>query len=281
MITDVAGGQEERTAILAENEIARYRADGIVIPRHRLSAERIDRLRATLDRLIAENPGIRPERLVSVHIEGQNSEGVRGSADFLELAREPAILDMVEQLIGPDIILWGCQIFCKPGGDGMEVPWHQDGHYWPIRPLATCTVWVALDASTAENGCLRVIPGSHRQRILFDHMREDRTDLVLTQRVADGQFDPATAMDVELAPGEMSMHDVHLIHGSNPNRSTRRRAGVAIRYMPATSLFDRTLMPRSAASGYTIDFANRPIWLLRGVDRTGRNDFAVGHRAAK
>lgn len=281
MITDVAGGQEERTAILAENEVARYRADGIVIPRHRLSAERIDRLRATLDRLIAENPGIRPERLVSVHIEGQNSEGVRGSADFLELAREPAILDMVEQLIGPDIILWGCQIFCKPGGDGMEVPWHQDGHYWPIRPLATCTVWVALDASTAENGCLRVIPGSHRQRILFDHMREDRTDLVLTQRVADGQFDPATAMDVELAPGEMSMHDVHLIHGSNPNRSTRRRAGVAIRYMPATSLFDRTLMPRSAASGYTIDFANRPIWLLRGVDRTGRNDFAVGHRAAK
>lgn len=281
MITDVAGGQEERTAILAENEIARYRADGIVIPRHRLSAERIDRLRATLDRLIAENPGIRPERLVSVHIEGQNSEGVRGSADFLELAREPAILDMVEQLIGPDIILWGCQIFCKPGGDGMEVPWHQDGHYWPIRPLATCTVWVALDASTAQNGCLRVIPGSHRQRILFDHMREDRTDLVLTQRVADGQFDPATAMDVELAPGEMSMHDVHLIHGSNPNRSTRRRAGVAIRYMPATSLFDRTLMPRSAASGYTIDFANRPIWLLRGVDRTGRNDFAVGHRAAK
>lgn len=281
MITDVAGGQEERTAILAENEIARYRADGIVIPRHRLSAERIDRLRATLDRLIAENPGIRPERLVSVHIEGKNSEGVRGSADFLELAREPAILDMVEQLIGPDIILWGCQIFCKPGGDGMEVPWHQDGHYWPIRPLATCTVWVALDASTAQNGCLRVIPGSHRQRILFDHMREDRTDLVLTQRVADGQFDPATAMDVELAPGEMSMHDVHLIHGSNPNRSTRRRAGVAIRYMPATSLFDRTLMPRSAASGYTIDFANRPIWLLRGVDRTGRNDFAVGHRAAK
>lgn len=281
MITDVAGGQEERTAILAENEVARYRADGIVIPRHRLSAERIDRLRATLDRLIAENPGIRPERLVSVHIEGKNSEGVRGSADFLELAREPAILDMVEQLIGPDIILWGCQIFCKPGGDGMEVPWHQDGHYWPIRPLATCTVWVALDASTAENGCLRVIPGSHRQRILFDHMREDRTDLVLTQRVADGQFDPATAMDVELAPGEMSMHDVHLIHGSNPNRSTRRRAGVAIRYMPATSLFDRTLMPRSAASGYTIDFANRPIWLLRGVDRTGRNDFAVGHRAAK
>ena len=77
----------------------------------------------------------------------------------------------------------------------------------------------------------------------------------------------------------MSMHDVYLIHGSNPNPSPRRRAGVAIRYMPATSLFDRGLMDRSAISGYTIDFANRPIWLLRGQDRTGRNDFRRGHSA--
>ena len=71
----------------------------------------------------------------------------------------------------------------------------------------------------------------------------------------------------------MSMHDVYLIHGSNPNPSPRRRAGVAIRYMPATSLFDRGLKERSAISGYTVDFGNRPIWLLRGQDRTGRNDF--------
>jgi len=88
------------------------------------------------------------------------------------------------------------------------------------------------------------------------------------------QFDPTTAWDIELEPGQMSMHDVYLIHGSNPNPSPRRRAGVAIRYMPATSHFDRGLMDRSAISGYTIDFANRPIWLLRGQDRTGRNDSA-------
>jgi ectoine hydroxylase-related dioxygenase (phytanoyl-CoA dioxygenase family) len=263
---------------LSRDEIERFRNAGIVIPRYRLPSARIDGLRATLDRLIAANPTVRPERLVSVHIEGRNSEGVRGSRDFLALAREPAILDLVEQLIGPDIILWGCQIFCKPGGDGMEVPWHQDGHYWPIRPLATCTVWVALDRSTVENGCLRVIPGSHRGQRLYDHLREDRDDVVLNQAVKPGEFDPSTALDVELEPGQMSMHDVYLIHGSNPNRSPKRRAGVAIRYMPATSLFDRGLMARSAASGYTVDFTSRPIWLLRGVDRTGRNDFRVGHR---
>ncbi len=266
---------------LSGPEIARYRQDGYVVPELRVAAAHVASLRATLDRLIAENPGIRPERLVSAHIEGKNAEGVRGSSGFLDLARDPAIVAAVAQLIGPDVILWGCQIFCKPGGDGMEVPWHQDGHYWPIRPLATCTVWVALDESKVANGCLRVIPGSHRERTLLDHMREDRTDVVLNQRAVPGSFDEGTAADIELEPGQMSMHDVFLIHGSNANRSPRRRAGVAIRYMPATSLFDRTLMKPGAGSGYTVDFTTRPLWLLAGQDRTGRNDFTIGHARAE
>jgi hypothetical protein len=71
-----------------------------------------------------------------------------------------------------------------------------------------------------------------------------------------------------------------MIHGANRNLAPQRRAGVAIRYMPGTSVFERGLMPTTDKSGYTVDFANRPIWLLRGQDRTGRNDFAIGHRAA-
>ncbi|MBL8806090.1 MAG: phytanoyl-CoA dioxygenase family protein [Rhodospirillales bacterium] len=265
---------------LSESEIGRYRQDGYVVPSLRLSPARVAALRGTLDRLIAENPGIRPERLVSAHIEGRNAEGVRGSADFLDLARDPGIVAAVARLIGPDVILWGCQIFCKPGGNGMEVPWHQDGHYWPIRPLATCTVWIALDESKIENGCLRVIPGSHRARELHAHMREEREDVVLNQRAADGTFDEATAVDIELEPGQMSMHDVYLIHGSNANRSPKRRAGIAIRYMPGTSLFDRTIMRPGDQSGYKIDFTTRPLWLLAGQDRTGLNDFRVGHAHA-
>src|SRR3954453_5220851 len=108
---------------LLPEEMRRYGEEGWVVPRWRLPEDRVARLRSTLDRLIAENPGIRPERLVSAHIEGKNAEGRRGSRAFLEVASEPAIVDMVEQLIGPDVILWGCQIFCKPGGDGLEVPW--------------------------------------------------------------------------------------------------------------------------------------------------------------
>ncbi|MBL8696905.1 MAG: phytanoyl-CoA dioxygenase family protein [Alphaproteobacteria bacterium] len=267
-------------AHLTVDERARYVRDGWVVPKWRLPAARVDAMRASLDRLIADNPGIRPEKLVSAHIEGENSEGVRGSRDFLELAMDKEIVELVADAIGEDIILWGCQVFCKPGGDGLETPWHQDGHYWPIRPLATCTVWLALDPSTRANGCLRVIPGSHAARELYSHMTENRTDVVLTAKIDDPAFDEGKAVDIELEPGQMSLHDVYMIHGANANRSPQRRAGVAIRYMPGTSVFERGLIATSSKSGYKVDFATRPLWLLRGRDRTGRNDFERGHRRA-
>ena len=262
---------------LSADEIAKYGDDGYVIPEFRLPAARIDHLSGTLDELIRLNPNVRPEKLVSAHIEGRNSEGVRGSSDFLDLARDTEIVDRVADLIGDDIILWGCHIFCKPGRTGHETPWHQDGHYWPIRPLATCTVWVALDSSTHENGCLRVIPGSHIGRVVRSHVHDDREDVVLAARTADDAFDETEAVDLELEPGQMSMHDVYMIHGAAANTSPHRRAGVALRYMPATSVFDRGLNPVDGKSGIPVSFAQRPLWLLRGKDRTGRNDFAVGH----
>jgi hypothetical protein len=267
-------------AHLTPDEIARYKQDGWVRPQFRLPQEQVTRMREALDDLIARNPGVRPEKLVSAHIDnngGDNGEGVRGSRAFLELALDPQIVELVSDVIGDDVILWGCHVFCKPPGDGYETPWHQDGHYWPIRPLATCTVWVALEASDKGNGCLRVIPGSHRARQLHDHLHEDRTDLTLQQRLAPGTFDEATAVDVELQPGEMSLHDVYMIHGARPNTSQRRRTGVALRYMPSTSVFDRSLKPVDGKTGVPVNFAKRPLWLVRGVDRSGRNDFQVGH----
>ncbi len=263
---------------LTPTEIAQYQRDGWVRPSFRLPEPQVTRMREALDDLIARNPGVRPEKLVSAHIEGDNGEGVKGSKAFLDLALDPQIVELVSGVLGDDIVLWGCHVFCKPPGDGYETPWHQDGHYWPIRPLATCTVWVALEASDRGNGCLRVIPGSHREHRLWDHLHEDRNDLTLQQRLAPGTFDEATAVDIELQPGEMSLHDVYMIHGARPNTSQRRRTGVALRYMPSTSLFDRSLRPVDGKSGVPVDFAKRPLWLVRGVDRTGRNDFRVGHR---
>jgi hypothetical protein len=265
-------------AELSAAEVAQYHADGWVVPSFRLPPAQVDGLRDALEQLLRDNPGVRPEKLVSAHIEGDNGEGVRGSARFLELAKDPAIVDLVSGVIGEDVILWGCHVFCKPAAEGYETPWHQDGHYWPIRPLANCTVWVALEPSNRSNGCLRVIPGSHRAQRLHEHLAEDRSDLTLNQRLAAGSFDEARAVDIELEPGQMSLHDIYMIHGAAANHSAQRRTGVALRYMPATSVFDRQLRPADGKTGVPVDFARRPLWLLRGLDRSGRNDFETGHR---
>jgi hypothetical protein len=265
-------------SLLGGDEAAQYAAEGWVIPRFRLAPDRVAAMAQALDALILANPGVRPEKLVSAHVEGDNGEGVRGSRAFLDLARDPQIVDLVSGVLGDDIVLWGCHVFCKPAGEGYATPWHQDGHYWPIRPLANCTVWVALEPSTRANGCLRVIPRSHVGQQLHPHLHEDRSDLTLNQRLADGTFDASLAVDLELQPGQMSLHDVHMIHGADANSSEQRRTGVALRYMPATSVFDRSLRPVHGQTGVPVDFANRPLWLVKGVDRSGRNDFEVGHR---
>ena len=265
-------------AHLTANEAAHYQREGWVIPGYRLPQPRVQAMVQALEELLARNPGVRPEKLVSAHVEGDNGEGVKGVADFLALARDPEIVELVSDVVGDDVILWGCHVFCKPAGQGYETPWHQDGHYWPIRPLATCTAWVALEPSTRENGCLRVIPRSHEGQLLHEHLHEDRTDLTLNQRMADGTFDESSAADLELQPGQMSLHDVYMIHGAAANTSGQRRTGVALRYMPSTSVFERDLRPADGKTGIAVNFANRPLWLVRGVDRSGRNDFNVGHR---
>jgi len=264
-------------ARLHDDEIAHYRTEGWVVPRFRLPVAHVARMVDALEDLLRTNPGVRPEKLVSAHIEGDNGEGVRGSRAFLDLARDPEIVELVSDVIGEDVILWGCHVFCKPAVEGYETPWHQDGHYWPIRPLANCTAWVALEPSTVENGCLRVIPRSHAERRLHEHLHEDRTDLTLNQRMAEGAFDEAAAVDIELEPGQMSLHDVYMIHGARANTSGRRRTGAALRYMPSTSVFERSLRPAHGQTGVPVNFARRPLWLLRGVDRSGRNDFSIGH----
>jgi ectoine hydroxylase-related dioxygenase (phytanoyl-CoA dioxygenase family) len=258
--------------------IERYHHKGWVVPQYRLPAARLVDMQAAVAELLCANPGVRPEKLVSAHVEGDNGEGVRGSRAFLDLARDPDIVELVSGVLGEDIILWGCHVFCKPAGEGYETPWHQDGHYWPIHPLASCTEWVALEPSTTENGCLRVIPGSHAARQLHEHLHEDRADLTLQQRLVAGSFDEAQAVDIELQPGQMSLHDVYMIHGAKANHSAQRRTGVALRYMPATSVFDRSLKPIDGKTGVPVNLAHRPLWLVRGVDRSGRNDLTVGHR---
>jgi hypothetical protein len=254
-------------------ELERYRTDGLVVPRYRVPAALLASMRGSLEQLIAENPRVRPEHLVLRW--GGGAAALPTHAAFLDYARTPVLVDLVSQVLGPDVILWGAHVFCKPPGGGLEIPWHQDGQYWPIRPLATCTVWIALDDSTPDNGCMRYVPGSHRARTIHHHRLDERPDLALNQTIAD--VDEAGARDVVLEAGQLSLHDVFVIHGSRANRSVRRRAGFAIRYMPATSLYDRGVVYPGGAAAIRQNMALRPIYLVRGADRHGDNDFRVGH----
>jgi hypothetical protein len=264
-------------ATLSHQEIGTYRAEGLVIPQYRLPGDLFAELREDGERLIRDNPEIRPEQLISAHLEKRQgrTEGLRGGGRILRYATHSDILDLVEQLIGPDIILWGSAMFAKPAGEGMEVPWHQDGHYWPIRPLAAITVWIAIDDSTAENGCMRYIPASHKSGVLSHHL-DERREVVLNQAIQSDLFDEAMAKDDVLMASQLSLHDVFLIHGSRPNRSTKRRAGLTFRYMPATSHFNRSIPPYKK-EGLATDFAQRPLFLVRGVNRNSQNDFVIGH----
>ena len=192
--------------MLTPLEISSYQESGYVLPDYRVSDETVESIRERYERLLLEHPEFRDNC----------SALLRYDPAFAQYAFEPAILDLVEQLIGPDIALWNMSFFAKPALNGKAVPWHQDGEYWPIRPLATCTVWIALDDSTTENGCLRVISGSHRNRALLAHRNNPNPDFVLHQQLIETEFDEGKAVDITLQKGRISLHDVYLAHGSAP-----------------------------------------------------------------
>jgi ectoine hydroxylase-related dioxygenase (phytanoyl-CoA dioxygenase family) len=261
-------------AVLSDAELEHYRERGYVIPRYRLPAALLQRLREGVDRLLATYTDVAQEDLANPHMlpptEGPDAN------PFMAAARDPRVLDMVAQILGPDVILWITRILCKPPVNGREVPWHQDGEYWPMRPLATCSAWIAIDPVSTANGCMRFIPGSHKRQELYRHHVSDRENLVLNLELDQDQFDQASAVNVELEPGQMSLHDVRLIHGSLANTSGQRRAALIMRYMPATSHYDRSRV-RQRKDNSPFNIFDQPLWLVRGVDRTGRNDLVHGH----
>lgn len=265
-----------RSRKLSAAEIAAYRRDGLVVSPWRLPDVRQGMMRESLEKLLRDNAGIAPESLVCPHLPYGPTHNAAAAAQWFEYANDPTILDLVKQLIGPDIILWGSQVFCKPASRGKEIPWHQDGQYWPIRPRATCSVWIAIDRAVPANGCMRYIPGSHAAGVVMRHQTSQRNDVVLNEEVDSTMFDLGQARDNVLEAGQFSLHDVYLIHGSNANQSANRRAAFVIRYMPATSTFVRDSDDTHRQGEVAFSMSKRPIWLLRGRDRGG-NDFSIGH----
>ena len=265
--------------ILNQAEIERYHQDGYLVPEFRLSDDALSCLQNEYETLLSKHPQLDPNFIPSPHVP-DFTPGVRNIQPWLDFAAIPEILDIVEQLIGGNFLMWGSAIFGKPAHEGKETPMHQDGEYWPIRPLASTTVWIAIDASTRANGCLKVIPGSHHNKILYQHRRDDSPAFTLNQILTDSVFataDCGDSVDVELQPGQISLHDVYMVHGSRSNTSAARRAGLTYRYMPTTSHFDHQWAAEMTRTMGTTDLSERPLHLLRGGDLCGKNNLTIDH----
>jgi hypothetical protein len=166
---------------------------------------------------------------------GKNSYAIDRYHDRIraiyDLAKTPAILDIVEDLLGPNFVCWSAHYFCKFPGDDQAVSWHQDCAYWPLTPTKTLTVWLAIDDADRNNGCMEVLPGSHLVGAITHKDSDAAEKNVLTQTVTDwSAFGKPAA--IELKAGEMSIHSDLLVHGSLPNTSDRRRCGLTLRYCP-------------------------------------------------
>ena len=267
--------EDPSVSVLSEPEIAAYRTDGVVVPEFRLPPGTLAHLQSLAARLIADNPHMGDEPVASPHVPGSGVQNVKSDPAWIDIPTFPPILDMMEQVIGPDLILWGTTLFHKPAGLDRGVPWHRDGRYWPIKPLATTTAWIAVTDCTKENGCLRVIPGSHASREIGRHFRDHSDQVTIPETLCDGEFDPDRARDLELEAGQMAIFDIFMIHGSNSNPTATPRTGYALRYMPATSHYDHHDLPIADSRGSA--HHTRPLIQVRGRDVSGLNDFRIGH----
>jgi non-heme Fe2+,alpha-ketoglutarate-dependent halogenase len=149
-----------------------------------------------------------------------------------DLLTDGRLVALVRDLLGENVIGWGSHFFCKMPGDGKRVSWHQDASYWPLSPSKAVTIWLAIDDAMVENACMRYIPRSHLLGHLTYRLSETDETNVLNQTV-EGIETLEPPVDVELPAGAISVHSDLLLHGSEANRSQRRRCGLTLRYCPA------------------------------------------------
>lgn len=220
---------------------ADYNGAGYCLFRDVLTEDEIIAVRADLDALVREMPDkmvvykdgehkevdARPEYLTEPHAK---------HASWLELCRHPRVLDAVEAVLGPDLILIMSHLIVKPPGDGLPVAWHQDNTYWhSVQGTDVGTVWLAIDDADLGNGCMQVIPCTHDGYPEMEKVSTGRNDLLgLTVEVTDEMV--SAAVPLEMKAGSLSIHDSYVLHGSDPNTSNRRRAAYTMRYANAKTV---------------------------------------------
>jgi hypothetical protein len=209
---------------LSATQIDQYNTDGYLRPIDIFDGAEIERHREYFSSLLQKLTDLKDGRdAYALNCYQTRCEGI------WDLCTEPRILDYVEDIVGPNIIAWASHYFCKLPHDGKRVPWHQDASYWHLTPARTVTAWIAIDDAEEENAAMKFIPGTHRAGHL--KWREAEGDTVLNQEITDPSRFGTPIYDC-LTAGQISLHADMLVHGSDPNASSRRRCGLTIRYCP-------------------------------------------------
>ena len=233
--------------VLSEREIKTFRDTGLLCPKRLLTEEEAATNLAELETY-----------------EGETGEPVNGSWRYKShlvfpwidrLMRTPGILDVVEDLLGPNIMVWTTHIYPKEPGDGRFISWHQDSAHWGLDSNKILTVWIALTEANEANGCMRMLPGSHQGGIAPHRDTWDPNNILTRGQTIDAEIDESRAVWTTLRPGEASLHHVDMWHASKPNETTDRRVGLALRY----------ITPEARQERVETDFAT----LVRGEDRFG------------
>jgi hypothetical protein len=237
--------------MLTDDDVARFRADGYLLPGRQLFApEKLDALEAIFNEHLVDKGDKLSDELDTPHFRDPR---------LLEFLLSDEVLDLVEPLVGPDIALWTSHFISKEPFTGRATPWHEDSAFWNGRLSEydrIVTVWLALGPSNRENGCMRVIPGSHENGGFSEYRPTDMTTQTFHAEIVQVEEDQAVYFELER--GECSLHDGRIVHGATPNTSPVRRTGYTMRYFPASV----KVLPVEANEGWKL-------WLARGKDTAG------------
>jgi ectoine hydroxylase-related dioxygenase (phytanoyl-CoA dioxygenase family) len=243
--------------------VRQFERDGYVLFHNVLDADLIREASDHVAWLQEKHPEVRPEQL--------HHYFMTDDPFWVRLISDDRLLDIAEQFIGPNIALFASHYISKPPRDGQPVFWHQDGSYWPLDPMEVVTLWLAVDDSDRENGCMRVVPGTHTMDLQKMGKRTEVAN-VLSSGIDPALVDESKAVDFVLEAGGVSVHHPNIIHGSDANTSARRRCGLTIRYIPTSTriTFDSD---RPEAQHLTPEGRWPSAFLLRGKAVPGINDY--------
>ncbi len=171
---------------------------------------------------------------------------------WLEICRQPRLLDAVQSVLGPNLVLVFSSVFIKPPRSVDTVPWHQDNPYWPsVQGTDVVSVWLAIDDADTENSAMMVIPGSHLGYREHATIPSETHDMLSKKIIVTAEME-AGAVTLRMTAGSVSIHDSYLLHSSETNRSDRRRAGYTIRYCSSDTAW------------VDVDQHKIPVYLVRG-----------------